>query len=99
MVNQTYAFDYTIEYKAGSDNKAADALSRVTGVELLASAISTTGSELLQVVENSWTVDIELKELIEKLQTDSNILSQFSWCHNKFSRKGKLVVGKVAHLR
>lgn len=55
-------FDYTIEYMA------ADALSRVSGAELLALVISNTSSDLLQAIEDSWTIDMELKGLIEGQQ-------------------------------
>ncbi|XP_060212133.1 uncharacterized protein LOC132639720 [Lycium barbarum] len=53
-------FDYTIEYKKGSNNKAADALSKVTGSEILALA----GSELLQATAQSWETDPEIKAIL-----------------------------------
>lgn len=46
-------FDYSIEYKKGSENKVADALSRVTGAELLALIISPTNTDLFQAIEAS----------------------------------------------
>lgn len=43
-------FDYVIEYKKGVKNKVADALSRVSGAELLALVVSITDSDLLQAM-------------------------------------------------
>nr|XP_033514864.1 uncharacterized protein LOC117279428 [Nicotiana tomentosiformis] len=45
-------FDYVIEYKKGVENKVADALSRVSGAELLALVVSITDSDLLQAMKN-----------------------------------------------
>lgn len=39
-------FDYEIEYKSGSENAVADALSRVSGAELLYMALSVLDSNL-----------------------------------------------------
>ncbi|XP_018624163.1 uncharacterized protein [Nicotiana tomentosiformis] len=54
-------FDYSIEYKKGVENKVVDALSRVTGAELLALMISPGDTELFQAIADSWNFDQELK--------------------------------------
>lgn len=92
-------FDYNIEYKKGIENKVADALSRVTGAELLALVISNTNSDILQAIVDSWVMDIELKTLIERLKVDPTVCKQFTWQQNQLRRKGRLVGGKVYELR
>lgn len=92
-------FDYTIEYKKGSDNKVVDALSRVTGSELLVLAVSTTSSELLQAITQSWNSDPDVKFMKEQLKTDPTRTSQFTWTNGQLRRRGRLVVGRVPQLR
>ena len=45
---------YEIQYKSGSENLVADALSRVHGSELLCIAISLTSSDLEQQIKDSY---------------------------------------------
>jgi len=85
--------------KKRTNNKAAGALSRVSGAELLPLVISKTSFGLLQGIEDDWTTDVELKGLIEKLQADPHAQSQFSWHQNQLRRKGRVVVGKGKQLK
>nr|XP_009762104.1 PREDICTED: uncharacterized protein LOC104214174 [Nicotiana sylvestris] len=91
-------FDYVIEYKKGVENKVADALSRVSGAELLALLVSATDSDLLQDIVNCWSSNDDLKILIEQLKSNLTTPSKFTWQHDQLRRKGRLVVGKVQNL-
>lgn len=57
--------------------------------------ISNTNFELLQTIEDSLTLDSELKGVIERLKSDPNAHSQFTWYQNKLRRKGRLVIREV----
>ena len=92
-------FYYAIEYKKGVDNKVADALSRVSGAELLALVVSAAGTDLFQAIVDSWSSDAELQQLISDLQTDPTTHKLFTWYQGRLRRKGKLVVGKDQSLR
>lgn len=92
-------FDYSIEYKKGVENKVVDALSRVTGAELLALVISPTNTDLFQAIVDSWHSDPELTQLIAYLQVNPDSHRQFTWLQGQLRRKGKLVIGKVKSLR
>ncbi|GKB03304.1 putative mitochondrial protein [Tanacetum coccineum] len=47
-------FDYGVVYKKGSDNAAADALSRVQSAELLSMVTTLVTTELAKKIEDSW---------------------------------------------
>ncbi|XP_049366100.1 uncharacterized protein LOC125830954 [Solanum verrucosum] len=88
------SFDYSTEYKKGVENKVVDALSRVTGVDLLALVISPTNTDLFQDVVDSWHSDPELTQLIADLQANHDSYKQFTWLQGQLRRKGKLAIGK-----
>lgn len=92
-------FDYIIEYKRRVENKVADALSRVTGVELMSLVHSTATCDLFQAIIDSWHADHETQALIHQLQTSPGTLKQYNWCNNQFRRKVRLVVGNDHQLR
>jgi len=54
-LSKLMGFDYTIHYKSGVQNVVADSLSRVSVSSLLLMSISHILSDLLQLIENSWT--------------------------------------------
>lgn len=92
-------FDYANGYKKGVKNKLVDAISRIHDAELMPLVISTTNSNLLQIIVESWKTNNELKTLVEQLQANPTSHSQFTWSNNRLRRKGRLVVGKVLQLR
>jgi hypothetical protein len=93
-------FDYEISYKKGSDNAAADALSRIaTGAELCAMVLSTISSNLLQQVQESWVNDEEVQTVLSKLHNEPAAVTKFTWVDGQLKRKGRLVVGNVTDLR
>lgn len=50
-LSKLMGFDYIIQYKSGTENIVANALSGVQGAELLLVALSTINSELFTLIE------------------------------------------------
>jgi hypothetical protein len=92
-VAKLLGFDFEIQYKEGSSNLAADALSRKVGAELLALALSNASDDLLESIKHAWQQDSHLQLIIQDLQKDPKSHSKFSWIRDELRRKGKLVVG------
>lgn len=86
-------FDFTIEYKAGTENRAADALSRIPGSQLLAMAVSSVDSSLLDELKKHWQEDKALLKIIQELQLNPTSHPHYAWSQGQLTRKGKLVVG------
>ncbi|GJV76968.1 retrotransposon-related protein [Tanacetum coccineum] len=73
-------FDYEIMYKKGSENGAADALSRVnTGGQLLHMVLTSVSSALLPKIVESWSSDTSLKSLIDNLKAGKPVSKHYSW--------------------
>ena len=85
-------FDYEIQYKEGKKNLVADALSRVTGSEVLHMALSVLECDLLQQIKNAYTSDPTLHNLIDDLERTPTSHPQFTWSRGLLRRKSKLVV-------
>ena len=90
-------FDYDIVYKKGSENEAADALSRVKGAEILLCAISMI-SNLEDKLKSSYSLDPHLQGIIQKLKNGEQV-KHYSWRQEMLRRKHKLVVGPDEELR
>lgn len=58
----------SLNTRKGIENKVADVLSRVSGVELFSLVIFTTNSKLLQAISHNWDTHPDLKMLIEQLK-------------------------------
>ncbi|GKD11864.1 putative mitochondrial protein, partial [Tanacetum coccineum] len=92
-------FDYEILYKKGSENCAADALSRVpTRSQLMQMVLTAATTDLLSKIVNSWKDDTVLQALITRLQKGENA-KHYTWNHDQLRRKGKLVIGNDVVLR
>ena len=53
-------FSYTIQYKSGTENLAAEAFSRISGTEILLIAISLINSDLQEKIQQSYEHDLNL---------------------------------------
>ncbi|OIS95920.1 hypothetical protein A4A49_30277 [Nicotiana attenuata] len=82
-ISKLLAFDFIIEYKKGSENKAADALSRKPDAELLAISLLTPNDSLYAQIKSSWRNDSILQELIAKLQVQP--YKAYTWFNNQLS--------------
>lgn len=79
--------DFEIKYKLGSDNKAADALSR----RMTYAAISTVQFSELDDWEEEAQSDSKLQTIIQDLIRDSTTHPGFSFQYRKLLYKGILV--------
>ncbi|KAF2301140.1 hypothetical protein GH714_020356 [Hevea brasiliensis] len=77
----------------GSDNSAADALSRASQAQLHALTVILLPVDLMQANKCTWSSDAHLVSIIEDLKLDSNSHKHYTWLHDTLKRKGKLVVG------
>ncbi|GJY70835.1 retrotransposon-related protein [Tanacetum coccineum] len=97
------SFDYEISYKKGSGNGAADALSRVPsngeGSQMLSLIATTISSPLWEQIKDSWEKDMVLKNLIKKLEGQTNGDNKYTWLNGQLRRKGKLMIENVDQLR
>ena len=91
-------FDYEIQYKCGKENKAADALSRVQGLELLFMAISLVDTNLETLIKQSYHLDDNLITIVEELQ-DKLEFAGFSLRAGLLRKHKKIVVGPNTRLR
>ncbi|OIT29769.1 hypothetical protein A4A49_16291 [Nicotiana attenuata] len=92
-------FDFTIEYKKGRENKAVDSLSRLPKAELTALHINNSGAILFQRIMGSWRSDLELQDLIKKIQSKEGENHGYSYDNQQLRKNGKLVVGNDAEHR
>ncbi|MCI09678.1 Ty3/gypsy retrotransposon protein, partial [Trifolium medium] len=66
-VAKLMGYDFEIQYKEGSLNTAADALSRKDGAELLPLLLSNADTDLLDSIKLSWQMDPYLTNIIQDL--------------------------------
>ncbi|PNY00055.1 Ty3/gypsy retrotransposon protein [Trifolium pratense] len=92
-VAKLLGFDFEIQYKEGSSNLAADALSRKVGAELLPLILSNASDDLWESINLAWQQDTHLKAIIHDLKKDPKSHSKFSWIRDELRRRGKLVIG------
>ena len=88
------SYDFEIMYKKGSENRVADALSRVSSHEIASLAVSAVSSTLNQQILSSYEDDQGIQKIIQDLQRDPASHSSFIWEKGQLRRKGKLVVGR-----
>ncbi|GAU25035.1 hypothetical protein TSUD_155090 [Trifolium subterraneum] len=98
-VSKLMGFEFEIQYKEGSTNTAADALSRKTGADLLALLLDNAQTDLLHNIKQSWSSDPTLSQLISELQVKPSAHPKFSWINGELRRRGKLVIGNVSDLK
>nr|KYP50671.1 Retrovirus-related Pol polyprotein from transposon 297 family [Cajanus cajan] len=76
-------FDFTIEFKQGRENLAADALSRQDAVDCQAITTLIPESNMLNKIIGSWQADPDIKKLIQDLQTDASSHKHHTWNQNE----------------
>ena len=91
-------FDYEIQYKCGSENKAADALSRVQGSEILLLALSLVTTDLEAQIKASYHLDAHLLATLQKISI-GEIVQHYSLLNGLLRRKNRLVIRPVITLR
>jgi hypothetical protein len=91
-------YNYKIEYKKGTKNRAADALSqRPHNINVMAITAATP----LWVTEvlDSYKEDAKCKELEEQLRISPTALPNFSMANSLLRYKGKILVGRTSDMR
>ncbi|KAF7119456.1 hypothetical protein RHSIM_Rhsim13G0234900 [Rhododendron simsii] len=99
-LTQLLGYDYEIMFKAGQDNKVADALSRYGIREegnLL--ALSVVQTDWLNSLKLGWQTDPALKAIIEELSNDPTSNEGYNLSQGVLTYKGRLVVNSDAQLR
>lgn len=79
MFTRLLGLQYRIIYKKGTDNSAADALSRHPAVSALCLAVSSGTPQWIAEVASSYMQDKTAQELITKLVVDSAAVPHYSW--------------------
>ncbi|KAL8151329.1 hypothetical protein V2J09_021137 [Rumex salicifolius] len=77
----------------GKENVAADALSRVSGSQLLAITMSHACHDLYDTIQLLWQSDPSLHKIITELATDPSSHPSYSYANSELRYKNKLVVG------
>ncbi|KAA0045700.1 ty3-gypsy retrotransposon protein [Cucumis melo var. makuwa] len=91
------SFDFEIFYRAGPENKAADALSRIPG-EAQLNAIAVPSILDVKVVEKEVQEDDKLKDIFEQLLKDPDSIPRYSIKQGRLFYKGRLVLPKTSSL-
>jgi hypothetical protein len=85
--------NYKIKYKKGTDNGAADALSRNPAHVESIMAMSTCQTQWLEPVLESYSADEYTKELVTKVTLDGSTVPNFSWQQVLLRYKGRIWLG------
>ncbi|KAD5803509.1 hypothetical protein E3N88_14869 [Mikania micrantha] len=97
-VSKMMGYDFEIQYKMGSENSVADALSRVAAPTLWAITIKTFDSAIWERVKATWVNDEKLKGIIDDLQNGKDY-EGYSWVNQTLLKKGKILVGNDLQLQ
>ena len=84
----------TLCIKKGSENGAADALSRILSHKLLCLGLSSVSFSLNQQIMDSYKNDPGVLKIIHELQQNPSSHSSFTWERDQLRRKGRMVVGR-----
>ena len=87
---------YGIIYRQGSDNRAADALSRLHQLEC--SAVSIAQPQWLLEVADSYASNDQAKELIAKLVVDPQVVPHFTYRDGLLRYKQRVWIGNNPQL-
>ena len=86
-------FDYEIAYRKGSENTAADALSRVNhSGELLQMVVSSVASGVMDKIKAGWYNDDTMKQLIQAVKDKTYKGNKITFEGGILRRKGKIMV-------
>ena len=90
-------FDFSVQYKPGLSNKAADALSRKEVTPEL-SAITRPVAIQLEEISGEVDKDSELQTLIKEWQKDPKSHPDYAVVHGRLLRRGRLVIPKKSSM-
>lgn len=90
---------YRIVYKKGSENSAADALSRRAHPPSSCNAMSVSTASWLEEVIQSYSQDPTAKEIVTQLAVAPDSKQHFSLCNGVIKYKGKVWLGHSKELQ
>ncbi|KAF8379112.1 hypothetical protein HHK36_028541 [Tetracentron sinense] len=91
-------YDYDIVYLKGSENSAADALSRRFEQGTIM-ALSTTTWDVMQDVTSSYEIDPSIQDLILRVTNHGDSVPHYTFLNGILQYKGHLVLGSLAVIR
>jgi len=100
-ITKLLGYSFTVEYKKGSDNRVADALSRREGWEddPSISLISIPAATWVQEIKLQYQEDVELKQLLDKWNSNSLNNSKYSMHAGLLLYKGRILLGDNLDLK
>lgn len=98
-LSKLMGYTYEIQYKQGEENHAADALSRMTGSQLLSITLSQAHEGLFDSIKLLWQSDPHLIQVISEIKNNPTSHPAYSFANGELRRKGKLVVGDDAAVK
>lgn len=99
MFTRLLGLQYRIVFKKGSDNSAADALSRHPNVESSCLAISSCTPKWVAEIADSYSQDSATTDIIAKLVVDASAVPNFSWQDGLLRYKNRIWVGPSSELQ
>ncbi len=91
--------EYTIKYKKGKENLAADALLRRGLEEVSVKAISTAVPSWANEVSESYEGDLKVQQLITALTLQPTVHPNYSYKQGMLRYKGRLYIGSKGDLK
>lgn len=93
--------DYEIAYKRGTDNRVADALSRLHETEAAGSVheITTLQPNWLSSISESYKDDAEAKRIIQGIAGQETSFSHFQFSKGVIRSGDRIYVGKTGPMR
>ncbi|KAL0545922.1 hypothetical protein IC582_015819 [Cucumis melo] len=88
-------FDFEIRYRAGPENKAADALSRMP-FEAELNAITVPSLLDITVIEKEVQADEKLKAIFDRIVADPDCVPRYTIRQGKLFYKGRLVISRTS---
>lgn len=98
-ITKLLGLDYEIQYKKESENRVADALSRVQNDPNWCASVTTVTPEWLQEVIDSYDGDEFITKIFSSKQSSPDSCPYFSISGKLLRYKGRLVVGNKSDLR
>lgn len=77
-MSKLMGFNFKIHYKEGTENVAADALSRKPAAELLLLMLDNAKEGLLEQIKITWSTDPILQKIITEIQQDPSKHPKFT---------------------
>lgn len=90
---------YTIRYRKGADNRAADALPRCPASDVDCVAVSTASPAWVQAIRDSYQHDSVAQGLLTKLAVDPSAVPSCTLQDGLLRYKGRLWVGNAPDLQ